>query len=325
MILPEITRSAAARSPHRTVGTRSMLRSLRRAASTTSPSGWSLTFTKSAEYCRDLVAKNDHDHYLASLFLPANLRPYSWALRAFNYELATIRDNARDDTLGRIRFQFWRETVEKIYQGNPPEQPIAIVLAAAMHEGGLSAHRLKRIINGREENFLTRQYPSLDALEEYAESTASALLYLHLELLGVKNLEIDHIASHIGKAQGIATLLRGTPFHLRSRHFYLPSDVCAKHSVVTEKVMREGPSEEISAAVFEIATRANDHLITARSHMKSGVVTKDAFPALMPAIPTARWLQRLEKHDFNLFDSRVHQRDALLPLSLWISKYMRKF
>ena len=43
----------------------------------------------------------------------------------------------------------------------------------------------------------------------YAENTASSLLYLQLETLNVRNNEADHAAGHVGKAIGIATLLRG--------------------------------------------------------------------------------------------------------------------
>ncbi|ORZ31174.1 isoprenoid synthase domain-containing protein, partial [Catenaria anguillulae PL171] len=256
-----------------------------------------------AAYCRDLVFKHDHDHYLASLFLPANKRAVSWGLRAFNIELANIRESVRDDTLGRMRFQFWRDTIDSIHRGQTPNHPVAVMLAAGVHEFGLGAHRLKRVVNGRQDNFLTRQYPSIDAIEEYAESTASTLMYLHLELQGVKSLEIDHIASHLGKAATMATLLRGTPFHLRSRLFYLPADVCASNGVVVEKVIRDGPSDELSSAVFELATRANDHIITARTHVeKDGTSVKGpAMAALLPVVPTSRWLRRLEKADFDLF------------------------
>lgn len=45
-------------------------------------------------------------------------------------------------------------------------------------------------------------------------------------LSGVKDVHADHAASHIGKAQGIATCLRATPHHSGRRRVYLPMDVC---------------------------------------------------------------------------------------------------
>lgn len=71
-------------------------------------------------------------------------------------------------------------------------------------------------------------YASLDDLEKYAENTASILLYLELQMMGITDVHADHAASHVGKAVGITTLIRGTPFHIRDRTFYLPSEIMAK-------------------------------------------------------------------------------------------------
>lgn len=43
---------------------------------------------------------------------------------------------------------------------------------------------------------------------------------------GVKDVHADHAASHIGKAQGIVTCLRATPYHSSRRKVYLPMDLC---------------------------------------------------------------------------------------------------
>lgn len=67
-------------------------------------------------------------------------------------------------------------------------------------------------------------------LEEYGEMTQSSLLYLTLETLDVRSVEADHVASHIGKALAIATLLRGTPFHCSAHQRYLPSEVLTRVS-----------------------------------------------------------------------------------------------
>jgi NADH dehydrogenase [ubiquinone] 1 alpha subcomplex assembly factor 6 len=65
-------------------------------------------------------------------------------------------------------------------------------------------------------------------LESYGENTASCLLYLHLNSLGVKDLQADHAASHIGKAIGIVTILRGFPYLVSKRRMLLPSEITSK-------------------------------------------------------------------------------------------------
>lgn len=49
---------------------------------------------------------------------------------------------------------------------------------------------------------------------------------------GVKDVHADHAASHIGKAQGIVTCLRATPYHSQRRRVYLPMDICMLVSVL---------------------------------------------------------------------------------------------
>lgn len=57
------------------------------------------------------------------------------------------------------------------------------------------------------------------------------LLYLQLAAVGVQNRDADHAASHLGKALGLTTLLRGTPFHASQRRSYLPIELCVQHNV----------------------------------------------------------------------------------------------
>lgn len=84
------------------------------------------------------------------------------------------------------------------------------------------------------------------------------------------SVALDHVASHIGKAVGIAAILRGMPLlafpaGASAGAVVFPLDVCAQHGLRQEQVLRKGGGAEgLRDAVFAVATRANDHLITAR-------------------------------------------------------------
>lgn len=75
-------------------------------------------------------------------------------------------------------------------------------------------------------------------METYAENTASTLLYLQLESLGVRDVSADHAASHLGKAIGIATLLRALPFHASRRRLVLPAQVTAKVCMIHAEMVK---------------------------------------------------------------------------------------
>ena len=114
-----------------------------RSVSTTSSS------TRISHYCRDQVKKHDYDRYLSSLFIPSNHRDHVWALGAFNIELAMIKDIVSDINIGKMRFAWWRETIDRLFDGSVPEHPVAQGLAMAIEQRNISQSWLKRLISER--------------------------------------------------------------------------------------------------------------------------------------------------------------------------------
>ena len=47
---------------------------------------------------------------------------------------------------------------------------------------------------------------------------------------GVREVGADHAASHVGKAEGVVTLLRATAYHRTKRNILLPMDVIERVS-----------------------------------------------------------------------------------------------
>lgn len=155
-------------------------------------------------------------------------------MRAFNIETGLIGDQMKvqEGALIQIRFQWWRDAINQAYSGagKVPSHPVVQALAHVLQQHpGLPKYHFKKIIDAREQDLLDPQPPlTVEGLEQYAESTASRLHYLQLAALGLQNREADHAASHLGKAVGITTLLRGTAFHAQQRRSYLPMDACAE-------------------------------------------------------------------------------------------------
>ncbi|KAI9300828.1 isoprenoid synthase domain-containing protein [Cunninghamella echinulata] len=233
------------------------------------------------KYCHDSVRLGDYEGYLCISFFPRHLRETQYAIRAFNVEIASIRENVSKPEIGKMRMQFWKDTIDKVYSGKAPEQPIALALQEALEKSNLSSMWFKRIITERTANLDDHPFLTIKDMENYGENTASSLLYLQLESLGVRDVQVDHIVSHLGKMIGISTFLRSLPFHLGQKRFILPTQIIAKHNISQEDVMR-GNVDKVDDAVFEVATAAYDQLLTARSLLKS--VPPEAFPVILSAV-----------------------------------------
>ena len=190
---------------------------------------------------------------------------------------------------------------------------------------------------------------SMDELEDYCEETFSTLLYLQLETLGVKHVEADHIASHVGKAVGLATLLRALPQQLAARELNFPQQLMAKHALSSERLLRcatappdDDTAPRIVECVFEIASHAVAHLRHAREiasgapqashHVFRAAVCElfSSFSASMTycsfaQVPAQLYLDRLEAAQFDALGAadRLQQRQFALYYRLWRARWRR--
>ena len=82
-----------------------------------------------------LVRRHDRDRFQTALFAPAAHREALFALYAFNYEIARVREIVREPMLGRIRLQWWREAMAAAFAGGPVRRH-EVVDAARLDDPG---------------------------------------------------------------------------------------------------------------------------------------------------------------------------------------------
>lgn len=58
------------------------------------------------------VRRVDEDRWISSRFAPPTERKALVALYALAYELVRVREAVSEETLGLIRFQWWREAID---------------------------------------------------------------------------------------------------------------------------------------------------------------------------------------------------------------------
>lgn len=226
--------------------------------------------------------------------------------------------------MGQMRLHFWKNAVEGMFQGDsPPPQPVAVELGKAIKRHKLTKRWLMKIIEEREKDLDDKPYRNIQELESYAENTQSSLLYLTLEILGVKDIHADHAASHIGKAQGILTCLRATPYHSHRRRPLLPMDICALHGASQEDFVRKKRDKHVRDVIYDIASQAHLHLEHARSfHQK---VPTPAFPAFLQTVALEDYLKKIQKVDFDIFHPFLQQKSTLLPLFLYVRSWRKRY
>ncbi|EPS61905.1 hypothetical protein M569_12890, partial [Genlisea aurea] len=278
-------------------------------------------------YCVQQVRGYDYHHYLCLLELPLNMRKPAFALRAFNVETARAMDVASDPRVGLMRLLWWEEAIDKIFSNKSIEHPVAQALASVISDDRVSKTWLKRSVEARINDAKREEAPeTMEELEKYAEDTASALLYSTLQSGGIKSATADHAASHIGKASGIALILKSLPHHAkRNQHSqYIPSRLAEKHGLLENQKSMDC----LCNAVFDMASVAHSHLQKARELAAS--VPSEACRVLLPAVPAQVILDTLHSVEFDVFDAKLGRGILGIPpllfqfklkLSSWRGKY----
>ncbi|ANB15551.1 hypothetical protein AWJ20_3179 [Sugiyamaella lignohabitans] len=250
-----------------------------------------------------------------------------------------------------------------------PSEPVALLLAhclgknAAPAQIELSKRFFITILQTRETYAGYPPFRNLDAMASYGEGTYSQLNYLTQEALysisptTSKFLnenpqlidQVNDIVAHIGQATGITSMLRGFPFFVGAKGFVpLPVDLLTKHNISQESILQAARAHQesqqpdtpkqtkleldpaISDIVFETATRANDHLISASTlfaNLKStldGSVPDAIFVPTMTSIPAKLFLEKLEKCNFDPVHPDLTKPEWRLPFRSYVNYRFRK-
>lgn len=280
------------------------------------------------------------------------------ACRALNAEVASVRDAvAGNEATGKLRMQWWRDDIRRVVaeaRGGSGGGPSSLAASAAetplarpthyvlrelrehLPHCALSERWLLRGVDAREADLIQPQHTVSD-LESYSEATCSSQLYLALEALDMRGPQFRdgpspwdaerlrctlQAASHVGKAVGIVTALRGAFFVAReSQTCALPRDPletagttprAAAEILVSEFDLNAvgsgggggGPRDPaaLREAVFAIATVAHAHIEHAKE-LRSDVLPEAQLVLIAHAI-VAQHLERLRQCDFELRDPR---------------------
>eukprot|EP01095_Lingulamoeba_sp_RSL-Kostka_P013473 TRINITY_DN559_c4_g1_i1.p1 TRINITY_DN559_c4_g1~~TRINITY_DN559_c4_g1_i1.p1 ORF type:complete len:329 (-),score=55.90 TRINITY_DN559_c4_g1_i1:187-1173(-) len=283
--------------------------------------------TRTIDDCKELVRKYDYYNYFTSFFFPTvKQRQSHIALSAFNVEIAQIADSTNKIDNALLRYQFWKEVIDNIYSGKDLgayRLPITHELEKAIKNHELSKQFLKNMINEREKDVKNGGIiRTMSDLETFGSNTIGNLLRLKLEVLGIKDVEADHVASHIGTSMSLVTMIRSLPFLLQKRICRIPTELMVQHNVSTENIIRGTNQEVIEDIVFEIAKVARAHLVHGKQLHEE--IPKDSHKALLCSSVPFDYLVQLEKANFNIFDGKANKQRRLFIQYDMLKNYFTK-
>ena len=141
-------------------------------------------------HCEELVRAHDKDHFLASLFAPAERRPYLFALYAFALEIGRVKSLVNEPMAGTIRLQWWLEAVGGLRAGEAAASPVMIALQDAALQTGVSLTPLVAAVEARQNEL--HGTPATDA--------AAAVFAMAARFLGAEGDAIATAAARAAEA-----------------------------------------------------------------------------------------------------------------------------
>lgn len=262
-----------------------------------------------------LVRHHDRDRFATATFAPEYRRENLFALYAFNYELAKVRESVREPMMGRVRLQWWRDTLAEIVAGQPPRRhEVAEPLARVIRAHHLSQSTLARMIDAREQDLLPDPPTTFTQLEDYVDATSGGLNYLALQALAVKdNKGAAQIAArHVGVGYALAGILRATGFNARFGRSLVPIEIDPNRHALSGKAT---PALRDAAATIAKAAHAR----FAKARALADDIPESAMPVLLPVLVAERWLAQIESAGYDLFAPRILRPDPWRGLRLFLA------
>jgi phytoene synthase len=241
-------------------------------------------------YLAGLVREFDRPRYYATLFAPEPLRADLFALYGFAVEIERIPDQVSDPTLGRIRLQWWRDSISEAAGGN--DTPALRALRSVISRHALPTAPFEALIDARDADLYSDPPVTLAELEQFMAETESSLFELGAAVVGAGE-GLAERPRRAGLAYGLARRLARFPVDRAKARTIIPSDILAGVGLAPSDVFRPDRNADVHRAILALTDVARSHLGAAR--VQNG--PRQAVPVFLPTVVVEPLLARIELQD----------------------------
>jgi phytoene/squalene synthetase len=220
------------------------------------------------------------DATLATHFLLPESRPGMLALILFHHEIARARQAVSEPMLAAIRLEWWRETINEIYQGGRVRaHPIAEALAQTIHQHELPRPHFDAMIDAYGAEQEPQPFQDWQALLTHCDQSFGQFHRLALLIGGVGTLSrpLDEASKQAGIAWRLWELMAQWPNWARRRQCWLPGDALTGADL--EDIYSGGLGLSAQAALRQAHDQIGTALVAANRALATADL-KQAFGAI---------------------------------------------
>ncbi len=214
-----------------------------------------MTLAEAREWCATLATTHYENFTVAGRFLPADKREEYFALYAF----ARGADD-RADMIGgrngvirnldavRVRrltaLEEWREKLDSLYRGEPPDHPVFIALEPVVHAHALEKELFDRLLAAFRMDQVRGRYETWADVRTYTVGSADPVGRLVLRLYGHRDRELDRMSDAICTGLQLVNFMQDVrDDYLTRDRIYLPMEELQRFNV-SEEMFAERPTPE---------------------------------------------------------------------------------
>jgi phytoene synthase len=266
------------------------------------------------EYCRERAASSGSSFYYSFAFLSAQRRRAITALYAFCREVDDVVDDSTDDGLARVRLDWWREEVERLYAGRP-QHPVTRALAPHLSDYAIERARLLEIVDGMQMDLEQNRYLDFEGLRLYCHRVAGVVGMLAANIFGARRESTSRYAEELGVALQLTNIIRDVGEDARRNRIYLPIEDLQRFGVAAHEILAIRPSDRFVELMRFQATRARECHARALSLLEADE-RRAQRPGLMMAAIYFTLLDEIERDGFRVLTHRT----SLTPVrKMWIA------
>ncbi|SAI57804.1 phytoene synthase [Bordetella ansorpii] len=260
------------------------------------------------EYCQEKAAKSGSSFYYAFLFLPPERRRAITALYAFCREVDDVVDEAKEESVARIKLAWWRTQVDQMFAGKP-DHPVTLALQPHLESCGITRDRLIAVVDGMQMDLDQSRYLDWPGLRKYCWHVAGVVGELSAGVFGYTDPRTLEYASKLGLAFQMTNIIRDVGDDARRGRIYLPVDELQQFEVKAADILNGVYSERFTALMRFQADRARQLYREAMTTLPEAD-RRAQRPGLMMAAIYYALLDEIERDNWQV----LHQRISLTPL-----------
>lgn len=175
--------------------------------------------------CRDLLRCGSRSFYAASFLLPQRFRDPAMALYAFCRIADDAIDCVGDDpVLQADALEMLYDRLDRIYAGQPIDDPADRALADVVVEFAMPKRLLEALLEGFEWDAQGRRYEDISGVYAYSARVAGTVGAMMAALMGARSEALVARACDLGVAMQITNICRDVGEDARNGRLYLPRD-----------------------------------------------------------------------------------------------------